>query len=236
MRSVRPEPGFVPDIARWPASVPAVGHVLRRGLSVAAGLTVVVGENGSGKSTLIELFAEACGLNPQGGSVSTQYVGRVSEPGLGPHLIVERDPGRPRWSYFLRADTAHGLYSYLEDNPGRNAEPAFHELSHGEGFLALLRSKVNQAGFYLMDEPDAPLSFTSTLGLVAVLGDLVAAGSQIVVATHSPILAATPGATIIELGDWGLRTATWDELLLVDHWRSFLTDPSSFLRRLVDEP
>jgi len=43
-----------------------------------------------------------------------------------------------------------------------------HELSHGESFLEILRTRISQPGFYLMDEPDAPLSFVSTLGLVAL--------------------------------------------------------------------
>ena len=51
---------------------------------------------------------------------------------------------------------------------------------------------MNQPGFYLMDEPDAPLSFTACLGLVALLHDLAQAGSQAIVATHSPIVAAAP--------------------------------------------
>lgn len=235
VRSVRPEPGFVADTARWPACVPAVGQVLREGLKIPAGLTIVVGENGAGKSTLIELIAEACGLNPQGGSVHTRNVGRISEPGLGRYLIVERDPARSRWSYFLRADTTHGLYTYLEENPGRSAEPSFHELSHGEGFLALLQTKVNKAGFYLMDEPDAPLSFTSTLALISVLGDLLKEGSQIMLAAHSPMVAATPGATILELGDWGIRQSEWDDLLLVGYWRSFLANPAVYLRPLLED-
>jgi predicted ATPase len=50
-----------------------------------------------------------------------------------------------------------------------------------------------------MDEPDAPLSFTACLGLAAMLHDLAASGSQLVVATHSPILAAIPGARLLEL-------------------------------------
>ena len=78
---------------------------------------------------------------------------------------------------------------------------------------------MNQPGFYLMDEPDAPLSFTASLGLVALLHDLAQAGSQAVVATHSPIVAATPGASILELGDWGIRTTRWEELHLVSAWR-----------------
>jgi predicted ATPase len=132
----------------------------------------------------------------------------------------------------LRADTVHGLYSYLEDNPGLGRE-RFHQLSHGEGFLEMLRTRVNQPGFYLMDEPDAPLSFTSCLGLVALLHDLAMAWAQAVVATHSPLIAAVPGARILELGDWGMRPARWDELEVVGHWRRFLNGPGTYFRHLL---
>jgi predicted ATPase len=138
---------------------------------------------------------------------------------------------RPRWSYFLRADTMSQLYTYLEQNPGRRPE-RLRELSHGEGFLEILRTRVSETGFYLMDEPDAPLSFTASLGLAALLHDLAAAGGQAVVATHSPVVAAVPGANVLELGPWGIRPATWDELSLVVSWRQFLRDPQSFFRHL----
>jgi predicted ATPase len=220
------------DAGRWPATVPAVAQMLRDGLELPAGLTVLVGENGSGKSTVIEILAEACGLNPQGGSAPLSFQTRASEPGIGSHFIVERG-SRPRWSYFLRADTMHGMYTYLEENPGRRPE-LFHEMSHGEGFLELLRTRVNEPGFYLMDEPDAPLSFTACLGLAALLYDLARAGAQAVVATHSPLIAAVPGARVLELGDWGMRRTTWDNLDIVDHWRRFLDEPGSYFRRLPD--
>jgi len=209
--------------------------MLCEGLELARGVTVLVGENGSGKSTIVEMLAEACGLNPQGGSAMGRlFRTRDSEPGIGTCLVVERGPGRPRWSYFLRADTMHTLYSYLEDNPGRTPE-RFHELSHGEGFLEVLRTRVSQPGFYLMDEPDAPLSFTACLGLVALLHDLAQGGSQVIVATHSPMVAAIPGATILELGDWGIRPAQWVELDLVAAWRQFMTEPASYFRRLLTD-
>jgi predicted ATPase len=94
---------------------------------------------------------------------------------------------------------------------------------------------VNEPGFYLMDEPDAPLSFTACLGLVALLHDLAAARSQAVVATHSPLVAAVPGARILELGDWGIRPAGWDQLDLVASWRRFLTDPDPYFRYLLSD-
>ena len=233
IRLIRHDPGSPVDTSRWPATVPAVEQMLCEGLELAPGVTVLVGENGSGKSTVVEMLAEACGLNPQGGSAMARlFRTRDSEPGLGTNLIVERGPIRPRWSYFLRADTMHTLYSYLEDNPGRRGPELFHELSHGEGFLEILRTRVNQPGFYLMDEPDAPLSFTACLGLVALLHDLAEAGSQAVVATHSPVVAAVPGASILELGDWGIRPAQWEELHIVRAWRLFMTEPASYFRHL----
>jgi predicted ATPase len=233
IRLVRRSPGTGIDTTRWPATVPAVEQILAEELELAPGLTVLVGENGSGKSTVTEMLAEACGLNPQGGSAHAPlYRTRDSEPHLGGQLIVERGLRRSSWSYFLRADTMHGLYSYLEDNPGKRRE-RLHELSHGEGFMEILRTRVNQPGLYLMDEPDAPLSFTSCLALAALLHDLAQAGSQLIVATHSPIVAAVPGATILELGDWGLRPAAWDELHLVGAWRQFMREPGSYFRHLL---
>jgi predicted ATPase len=53
-----------------------------------------------------------------------------------------------------------------------------------------------------------------------------------VIATHSPVLAALPGARLLEVGGWGLREAEWDELELTASWRQFLGDPQSFLRYL----
>jgi predicted ATPase len=219
----------------WPATVPAAAQLLNEGLALPSGVTVLVGENGSGKSTLVEMLAEAYGLNPQGGSILAPAV-RVqqTEPDAGQHLLVERGLGwRSAWAYFLRADTMHSLYSYLEESSP--ADRRLHRLSHGQGFLEILRTRVNQRGFYLMDEPDAPLSFISCLSLVALLHDLAAAGSQVIVATHSPVVAAVPGATILELGDWGIRPVSWAELEIVQSWQLFLANPGRYLRYLLED-
>jgi predicted ATPase len=229
VRRFRPDPGAPrPPDGVWPVTVPAVAQVLREGLELPAGATVLVGENGSGKSTVLEVLAAALGLNAEGGSVNTRHQTRRSEPG-SLDLIVERSPGADRWAYFLRDETLHGLYSYLESI----GDPSYHELSHGEGFLSLFGSRATRRGLYLLDEPDAALSFTGTLSLVLRLAELVAGGAQVVVATHSPVLAALPGARLLEVGAWGLREADWADLELTASWRQFLGDPASYLRHLT---
>ena len=120
----------------------------------------------------------------------------------------------------------HGFYTYLEANPGRH-DPVFHEMSHGESFLAVLRTRFDSPGLYCLDEPEAALSFSSTLGLIGALHDVVEGGGQVLCATHSPVLAAMPGATLLEVGDWGLRRTTWDELELVHHWKAYLEAPGA---------
>jgi predicted ATPase len=223
------------DSDTWPASVPAVRHILDNGLDLSEGLTLLVGENGSGKSTLAELIAEACGLNPMGGSRNASlFRTREGQDGPGLHLTVERGLIRPKWSFFLRADTMHSLYGYLEDVWDRSGEGRLHHMSHGEGFLEVLRTRVREPGFYLLDEPDAPLSFTSTLGLAALLHDLTEEGAQVIAATHSPILAAIPGATLLELGEWGIRPSSWEDLELVAEWKQFMASPQSFLRHFFN--
>jgi hypothetical protein len=98
VRAFLPGPDLQVDESAWPASVPAMAQVLRQGLELPAGLTVLVGENGSGKSTVVETLAEAYGLNPQGGSALGQsFRIRPTEPGVGTELtVVGRGESSPR--------------------------------------------------------------------------------------------------------------------------------------------
>lgn len=210
------------------------------GLALYPGVTFLVGENGSGKSTLVEALAVALGLNPEGGSRSFRFATRASESDLGSHLRVARRPGRERTSFFLRAESYYDVATEVERLDKASSVPLLpsyggsgHERSHGESFLALLRHRFGPRGLYLLDEPEAALSVTGTLAVLARMTDLVAHGSQFVVATHSPVLLALPGATILEIGDDGtIRRVGYDDALPVRLTRGFLADPGAFLRHL----
>jgi predicted ATPase len=87
---------------------------------------------------------------------------------------------------------------------------------------------------YFLDEPEAALSFQSSLALLALLNMMREEGSQVIVSTHSPIIASLPGATILELGDHGIRVVQHaEDLALIQHWRSFLVSPERYLRHLI---
>jgi predicted ATPase len=106
--------------------------------------------------------------------------------------------------------------------------------SHGEAFLAVLEQRFADVGVYFMDEPEAALSFQSCLGLVALLAQMREEGSQVIVATHSPLLMSLPGAHLLEVGEWGIRELpSWQDADLVQSWRSFLEAPDIYLRHLI---
>ena len=104
--------------------------------------------------------------------------------------------------------------------------------SHGESFLRLFQSRFVPGGLYLLDEPEAPLSPQSQLGLMAMLKEMVAEDAQFIIATHSPILLAFRGGTIITFDERPPRPIAYDELDHVRITRDFLNSPESFLRHL----
>lgn len=104
--------------------------------------------------------------------------------------------------------------------------------SHGEAFLDMLLDASTDAGLWILDEPESALSFHGQLALLKLLAERVEAGSQVVLSTHSPLLARLPAADLLEVGPWGLRSAAWEDLDVVRHWRAFLTGPERYLRHL----
>jgi predicted ATPase len=107
--------------------------------------------------------------------------------------------------------------------------------SHGQSFLRLFASRFVPGGLYLLDEPEAPLSPQSQLALITMINDMVAQESQFIIATHSPILLALPGALIYSCDRTPIEAVPFAELEHVVLTRDFLNDPERFLRHLTSD-
>jgi predicted ATPase len=110
------------------------------------------------------------------------------------------------------------------------------ENSHGQSFLKLFQARFVPDGLYLLDEPEAPLSPQSQLALLMMMGEMVAKGGQFIVATHSPILLAFPGARIYSFDDGAIRAVEYESLDHVTLTRDFLNAPERYLRHLGAGP
>jgi predicted ATPase len=135
---------------------------------------------------------------------------------------------RSAWARGLASGPSAASLAELEGRYGLDLDAN----SHGESFLRLFRSRFVPGGIYLLDEPEAPLSPQSQLGLIAMLKEMVADDSQFIIATHSPILLAFPNATIYTFDERPPRRVPFDELEHVRLTRDFLNDPAAFLRHL----
>jgi predicted ATPase len=200
-------------------------------------VTVLVGENGSGKSTLVEAIARAwkelltAQVHHWGPEPSSE------DATLWRALWLETAYPRPQGGTWLRAEAMHELFASV-DRAAEELRPfdgvPLNTRSHGEGFLAFLESRTTERGLWVLDEPESALSFRSCLRLVALLHGAVRAGSQVLLATHSPVLAAFPGATVYELDGDGATARTWADLDLVQDWTAFFEAPDRLLHHLLD--
>ena len=138
---------------------------------------------------------------------------------------------RSAYAKGLAAGPVRGSLEALETRYGVNLDAN----SHGQSFLRLFQSRFVPGGLYLLDEPEAPLSPQSQLGLIAMISDMAAQDAQFIVATHSPLLLAYPGATIVSFDEVPVRAVKYEELESVRLVRDFLAGPERYLRGIVKD-
>ena len=212
-------------------------------LALDAAVTILVGENGTGKSTLLEAIAVCCGFNPEGGSRNFRFSTNDTHSELHACLRVVRR-AYPKDGYFLRVESLYNVATNIEEldrMPGflpplvdSYGGRSLHKQSHGESFLSLVQNRLGGNGLYLFDEPEAALSPMRQMTLLAEIDRLVKSGSQLIIATHSPILMAYPGACIYELSEKGIARVDYRD---TEHYRmtkQFLDDPERMIRYLLD--
>lgn len=235
IRSVKLMPDRIADVAKYPFNIPAVRAIEELELHPKA--TFFVGENGSGKSTLVEAIAMLAGFNAEGGSKNFKFSTRSSESSLHTAMRLVRGARREKGGFFLRAESFFNVATQVEDlGVSGYGDTSLHEQSHGESFLALVKNRFWPEGLYVLDEPEAALSPARQLTLLARIHELIERGrSQFIIATHSPILLAYPGATIYLLSEDGIAPVAYEETEHFTLTRDFLLHRDRFFRELFRE-
>jgi len=226
------------DPGRWPFDLPVMRHIWQHGLVLAPGATILLGDNGSGKSTLVEAIAASWARRIT--SFRSDWLQQMIATPSGEDSDLHRalrltyTRGGATGGMFLRAERLHaqaGAFSHRGRWAERIEAPLLHQ-SHGEGFLQVMGGMVAEPGLYVLDEPEAALSFQKCLALLSIMMDMLKAGSQLIVATHSPLLAALPDAELLQFTVNGIDSIAYDDTELVTSWRAFLQAPGAYLRHL----
>ena len=199
-------------------------------------VTILVGENGTGKSTLIEAIAALAGYDEAGGGKGYRPVDHsMALDKSGSELAdVLRGSWLPKVTdgWFFRAETFFSVARH-QDEMARTyggTAPDYLSWSHGEGFVRFFDERLSRQGIYFMDEPESALSPKRQLELLYVLQDIQSrAVSQVIMATHSPILMAAPGAEILEITRHGLAPVALEDTAHFKLYRAFVADPEGFV-------
>ena len=230
------------DPGSCPFTIPAFQKVEE--LCFTKPVTFLVGENGMGKSTLIEAIAVAYGFNREGGSKNFHFQTYEEEEGLQNSITLVKRPQFPKDNYFLRAESFYNVATNIEEmdrvpGPGGPIKYAYggnlHTRSHGESFFALLKNRLRGEGIYLFDEPEAALSPNSQMAMISIIHRLIQTNSQMIIATHSPILMAYPNAEIFLLDEKGITRTDYMETEHYRVTREFLNHRTPFLKILMEE-
>lgn len=237
------------DEQDWPEWVDWEEYPLNLALIRNAGLdikfenpvTILVGENGAGKSTLLEAIGHACGFSDKGGAQGMHAVAQSDISGadggqLGELLRAAWLP-RIRHGWFFKAETFFSVARYLDEAAyeAHARGPEFLTASHGEGFLSFFEERLERQGIYFFDEPESALSPARQFDFMKILRRMQREGrSQVIMATHSPILMALPDAALWQISKFGIRPITLEDTEHFRIYREFVMYPHETVEAMIE--
>lgn len=229
-----------PAQASRPAAYPFCLPFPRDGfeLEFERSITIIVGENGAGKSTLLEGIAVFTGFDEAGGgkdyrpvdhSNAKEVMGGALSSALGASWLPNISYG-----WFFRAESFFSVARYLDESGSPSAD--FLSYSHGEGFMRFFEERCQRQGIFIFDEPESALSPARQTEFLKLMRRMDTSGiCQVIMATHSPMLMAYPGAQLLRLSKYGLDPVTVEQ---TDHYRvlrEFCADPAGFVEGVIAE-
>ena len=243
------------DSPGYPFSVPAIAATEE--IAFTAPVTILCGDNGSGKSTLLSILAAKLKAVRIGqGIIEREHTVDAAQDAFTLHKLpckrnflfsAEDFIAYVTWVSQTKAEAKAEIarineddtiadkayakmphYRTLSDLSGLYAEDLALQ-SHGEGFLDFFQSRLQPGGLYLMDEPEGALSFEKQFALALLIQE-AAENCQFILATHSPILTAIPGANILEATAEGFLPRKYSELENIQFLKLFMENPQRMFR------
>jgi predicted ATPase len=231
------DPSLIADRKAYPFCLPFLNDEFE--LNLDSPITIIVGENGAGKSTLLEGIAVLAGYDEAGGgkgyrpvdhSNAIEVMGGTLSSALRASWLPKITNG-----WFFRAESFFSVARYL-DAVGGGEGPDYLSHSHGEGFLRFFQERCQRQGIYIFDEPESALSPSRQMEFLKLMRKMEQSTiCQIVMATHSPMLMAYPGARLLRMSKYGLEPVTVKQ---TDHFRvmrEFCYDPKGFVEAVFEE-
>ena len=213
----------------YPLSIPII-HDMNE-VKFNKRVTFLIGPNGVGKSTLLEALAVKLDIPAEGGTKN--YIFSTNDTHSCLHQYINTASGyrRPKEVFFFRAET---FYNFASEYENINGSRAYLDCSHGESFMGLASERFKEKSLYILDEPEAALSFDSQIKLLLIIDELTKKGSQFIIATHSPILLSYPDSEILNLED-NFKVVPYKETKIYQQYKSFLNNTDGFLHRLLND-
>jgi predicted ATPase len=206
-------------------------------LNFSTPVTFFVGENGTGKSTFLKALAQKCEYQIWQDTERMRYRFNRFEEQLHQHIEIKWADGRIPGSYFgsqIFQDFARFLDEWAANDPGILEYFGGKSLltqSHGQSMITFFKARYKIKGLYLMDEPETALSPQSQLDLMRIIKENTRDGhAQFIIASHSPILLAFPGATIYSFDFSSVKTISYHETAYYRLYKDFLDHPAKYLK------
>lgn len=234
------------EVKLFPEQYPTKNHypfnidVLQQtqSLTFSSPVTFFIGENGTGKSTLLEALAHRCRIHIWRGIERTRCENNPYEEKLFLYIEARWTDGIVPGSFFssqIFRNFAQLLDEWEADNPGQIDYFGGKSLltqSHGQSLMSFFKARYKIKGLYLLDEPETALSPKSQLELLKLLQNMSCMGhAQFIIATHSPILLACPGAVIYSFDYVPVKTVNYEDTEHYQIYKSFMEDRSKYLTR-----
>jgi predicted ATPase len=227
-------PEKFPDKNRYPFNVDLFQKT--KDIPLRSPVTFFIGENGTGKSTLLEAIAHKCGIHIWRDVIKTRLEINPHEDALYKFITVQWTNGVVSGSFF-GSEVFKDFARYLDEWAVADRRildyfggKSLMTQSHGQSLMSLFRARYRIKGLYLMDEPETALSPKSQLELLKVIKEMSDAGhAQFIIATHSPIILACPGAVIYSFDDSTVKNVEYEETDYYRIYKDFLENRDKYL-------